>query len=77
MTKKDLNSYANLKYSVKLTQLSEEDGGGWFAEIPEIKGCYSDGETPEEALTNVQDAKVAWLRTAIKRGQSIPLPNNL
>jgi len=74
MKQKDLNFYANLKYSVRLKPLIEEDGGGWFAEIPELKGCYSDGETPEEALNNIQEAKVAWLKTAIKRGQIIPLP---
>lgn len=73
---KDLKYYIKLKYSVKLTPISEEDGGGWLAEIPELKGCMSDGETPEEALKNVEEAKVAWISTAIKRGQTIPLPSS-
>ena len=73
---KDLEYYINLKYSVKLAPISEEDGGGWLAEIPELKGCMSDGETPEEALKNVEEAKIAWMSTALKRYQTIPLPNS-
>ncbi|MHB9093711.1 MAG: type II toxin-antitoxin system HicB family antitoxin [Eubacteriales bacterium] len=73
---KNLEYYKNLKYSVKLAPISEEDGGGWLAEIPELKGCMSDGETPEEALKNVDEAKIAWISTALKRGQSIPLPDS-
>jgi predicted RNase H-like HicB family nuclease len=72
----DLEYYIKLKYSVKLVPISEEDGGGWLAEIPELKGCMSDGETPEEALKNIEEAKIAWMSTALKRGQSIPLPNS-
>ena len=73
---KGLEYYTNLKYSVKLAPISEEDGGGWVAEIPELKGCMSDGETPEEALKNVEEAKIAWMSTALKRGQTIPSPNS-
>lgn len=70
----NLEPYRNLNYQVHLRPLSEEDGGGWFAEIPELKGCCSDGATPEEALRNIQDAKISWIKTALKRGQKIPLP---
>jgi len=71
----NLEYYIKLKYIVKLAPISEEDGGGWLAEIPELKGCMSDGETPEEALKNIEEAKIAWMSTALKRGQTIPLPN--
>ena len=73
---KDLECYKDLKYGVKLAPISEEDGGGWLAEMPELKGCMSDGETPEEALKNIEEAKIAWIATALKRGQTIPLPNS-
>lgn len=74
--KKKLEYYSNLKYSVKLVPIAEVDGGGWLAEIPELKGCMSDGETPEEALKNIEEAKLTWLSTALKRDQAIPLPNS-
>lgn len=34
--------------------LSEEDGGGFLATVPELPGCMSDGETRAEALANVE-----------------------
>lgn len=61
-------------YSVKLSRLSEEDGGGWLAEIPELEGCKSDGETPEEALNNIRDALEGWLEVAKEDNKPIPDP---
>ncbi|NLW56320.1 MAG: type II toxin-antitoxin system HicB family antitoxin [Firmicutes bacterium] len=72
--KNQIREYLKLKYQVRLIPLSEEDGGGWLAEIPDLKGCCSDGETAEEALKNIEEAKEIWFTTAIKRGQKIPLP---
>lgn len=68
------SSFDLLGYSVKLSRLSEEDGGGWFAEVPELEGCISDGETPQEALVNIQDAIDSWLDAARKDGKPIPPP---
>lgn len=73
---KDIQYYLDLPYQVVLTPLKEEDGGGWLASITDLKGCMSDGETQEEALSNLLDAKAAWIKTAIKRGQQIPLPSS-
>ena len=41
---------------VVITPLTAEDGGGFAATVPDLPGCMSDGETPEEALGNVRDA---------------------
>lgn len=71
---KKANDYLKLQYQVNLRPISEEDGGGWLAEIPDLSGCYSDGETPEEALNNIKEAKETWIKTALKRGQEIPMP---
>lgn len=35
--------------------------GEWTAEIPELPGCVGAGDTPQEALEMVLDAKKAWL----------------
>ena len=32
---KDIEYYLNLEYEIKLRKLSQEEGGGWFAEIRE------------------------------------------
>lgn len=61
-------------YSIRLRPLTEEDGGGWLAEAPDLPGCMSDGETPAEALENVQDAINEWLAAAREMGREIPHP---
>ncbi len=50
---------------------SEEDEG-YIADIPDLKYCSAFGETPEEALREVQIAKAAWLEAA--RAEGIPVP---
>ena len=52
-----------LEYMVRVEPLSEEDGGGYIAIVPDLPGCMSDGETPEEALVNVQEAISSWLES--------------
>ena len=52
---------------------SEEDGG-YIADIPDLKSCSAFGETPEEALREVQLAKAAWLQTCRARKKSVPSP---
>lgn len=52
--------------------LSEEEGGGYLIEFPDVPGCISDGETPEEAIRNGRDALKACLATMRKVGASLP-----
>lgn len=52
---------------------SEEDQG-YIADIPDLKGCSAFGDTPAEALAELELAKVAWLDAAQAEGKSIPLP---
>ena len=61
-------------YEVRISALSEEDGGGFVAVVPELPGCMSDGETPQEALTNVRDAIASWMDAAEALGRTIPAP---
>jgi predicted RNase H-like HicB family nuclease len=52
---------------------SEEDEG-YIADIPDLKFCSAFGETPEEALKQVQIAKAAWLEAARAENKPVPLP---
>ncbi|MBP2071601.1 type II toxin-antitoxin system HicB family antitoxin [Thermoanaerobacterium butyriciformans] len=61
-----------LNYKIELVKLSEKDGGGYLAYVPKLPGCMSDGETPEEALKNVQDAIKCWVETAKELNRAIP-----
>jgi predicted RNase H-like HicB family nuclease len=40
-----------------------QDGGYW-AEVPALPGCYSQGQTVDEVQTNVQEAVEGWLVVA-------------
>jgi len=44
---------------------------GCTAMVPELLGCISYGDTPEEALANLRDAVEAWVLTAVKFGDPI------
>ena len=65
---------AHSAYKVVIERLSEEDGEGFLATVPELPGCMSDGATRTEALANVEDAIATWLHCARKMGQAIPEP---
>lgn len=62
-------------YPVIVQPLSEEDGGGFAAIVPDLPGCMSDGATPEEALSNVRDAIAAWIEAARDMKHPIPAPS--
>ena len=63
------------EYTIRLRPLTDDEGGGWLAEVPDLPGCMSDGETPEEAAHNVQDAVQEWLAAAREMGREIPEPS--
>ena len=52
---------------------SEEDDG-YIADIPDLVACSAFGESPLEALAEVQKAKIAWLEAARIEGKPIPRP---
>jgi antitoxin HicB len=64
----------DLTYAVLISPLSPEDGGGFLATVPDLPGCMSDGETPQEALSNVADAIAAWTEAAEDMGRQVPRP---
>jgi predicted RNase H-like HicB family nuclease len=52
---------------------SEEDGG-YIADIPDLECCSAFGDTPAEALAQVEIAKSLWLEAARAEGRPIPSP---
>jgi antitoxin HicB len=64
-----------LEYAVRIERLAESDGGGYLAIVPDLPGCMSDGETPEEALRNVQEAIASWIEAAKGWNQDVPQPS--
>lgn len=52
---------------------SEEDGG-YIADIPDLDACSAFGATPDEALSEVERAKNAWIEAARAAGKTLPEP---
>lgn len=52
--------------------LYQDEDGYWIAEVPSLPGCHSDGETRDEALTNVQEAIALWIEDARAHGEAVP-----
>ena len=64
-----------LNYPLVVEPLPLEEGGGFIAIVPDLPGCMSDGETPEEAVVNVRDAILCWIEAAEDLGHAVPPPS--
>jgi predicted RNase H-like HicB family nuclease len=58
----------NYRFSVVV----ERDEEGYFVFCPELQGCYSQGETYEEALENIEDAIRLHVEDRLQSGEEIP-----
>ncbi|AUT02544.1 toxin-antitoxin system HicB family antitoxin [Nostoc sp. CENA543] len=70
--KLSLEHYLNLQYPVTLYPDVE---GGYVAQIKDLPGCLTQGETLEETINNINEARELWIETAYETGDEIPLPS--
>ena len=71
---KTVEYYMSLPYKIELYPDIEE--GGYAVACPELPGCISCGETVEECIESIEDAKLAWITACLEDGYEIPEPNN-
>ena len=50
-------------YSISLSPIPEDEGGGYMVTFPDLPGCLADGDTAEEAIAEARDAFNAWMAT--------------
>ncbi len=50
----------------------ERDSDGYFVSCPTLQGCYSQGDTYEEALENIKDAIRLHIEDRLADGEEIP-----
>ena len=62
------------EYHINIFYSREE--GVWVADIPDLVFCSAFGNTPQEALAEVERAKAVWIEVARKTGKPIPRPRN-
>jgi predicted RNase H-like HicB family nuclease len=58
-----------MEYTVIFHQAEE---GGYWAEVPALPGCYSQGESIEETVKNIREAIEAHIEALKEEGQEIP-----
>ena len=58
----------NYRFSVVI----ERDENGYYAYCPELQGCYTQGDTYEEALASIKDAIRLHVEDRVESGEEIP-----
>lgn len=48
--------------------------GGYVAEVPVLKGCLAQGETPSECLRELKKVQALWLESAKRNNEKVPSP---
>ena len=66
---------SKLKYPATIRPLTQEEGGGYLVEFPDLPGCIADGETVKKALQEAESAMQSWIETAKDFGDAIPEPS--
>ena len=49
----------------------------WGVVVPDLPGCFSAGDTLEQAMVLAEEAITAWIEVAIDAGQDIPAPTDI
>ena len=55
----------------------QKDEDGYYAVCPELQGCYTHGDTYEDALLNIKDAIRLHIEDRMEEGEEIPQPESV
>lgn len=72
-----IQDYLNKPYTTTVRSVTDESGTYWVASILEFEGCYTTGETRQEALENITEAEEGWLEARIANKLPIPEPSGI
>ena len=71
---KDLEYYAKLPYNIIVEMWDDGEGPYWVARIAELPHCLIHGDTPGEAIAEIEEVKRDWIKSSLERGLKIPEP---
>ena len=54
--------------------LTPEDGGGYSVEVPDLPGCFTYGDTVEDAASMAADAARTYVASLMAHGEDVPAP---
>ncbi|MBD2074754.1 type II toxin-antitoxin system HicB family antitoxin [Phormidium sp. FACHB-592] len=72
-SRESLEHYLHLRYPITVYP---EPEGGYVAMIKDLPGCITQGETPDEIMANIEEARQLWIETVYENGDEIPLPSD-
>jgi len=74
-----INSLDFRGYGIRVFPVSPENGGGWAAVVPELPGCSACGDSPGEAMAELQDAPEPkqWAPDRFSGKLTVRLPKSL
>ncbi|MCL2081473.1 MAG: type II toxin-antitoxin system HicB family antitoxin [Oscillospiraceae bacterium] len=55
----------------------EKEENGYYVNFPDIRPCYTEGSTLEEAAIMAKDVLESRIETALERGESLPAPSDI
>ncbi len=55
--------------------LEPDETGGYVVSCPSLPGCYTQGNTVEEALENIKEAILLCLEDMESQGEEVPDPS--
>lgn len=64
-----------MRYPVAIETGNESQAFGVI--VPDLPGCFSAGDTLDEALTAAEEAAAAWIDATLDAGGAIPAPSSL
>jgi antitoxin HicB len=73
--KHDLEYYLDLPYTIILERWNDGKDPYWVARIAELPHCMIHGDSPEEAVKELEMVKADWIKSNIARGLPIPEPS--
>ncbi|HEY4508515.1 MAG TPA: type II toxin-antitoxin system HicB family antitoxin [Candidatus Paceibacterota bacterium] len=63
-----------LNYTVKVHPAAE---GGFWAEVPALPGCFTQGNTVEEIAVMAKEAIEGFIKGLIRRNQPVPIEKKI
>lgn len=69
-----MNAQQEIKYDFRVKLLSEDEGGGYLIQVPQLPGCMAVGQTLKETIEKLPDAIDTWLGEAKRLGRKVPQP---
>jgi antitoxin HicB len=74
MSKRTINEYLKLPYTIEIVRNEGESYSGWFAKVVEWPGCMTQADNFDELGSMIEDAMRAWVETALEEDLDIPEP---